>query len=190
MCARDPSYARRPVSCALISVPLTTIVVTWSSFAVVAVTTFARALANDGSGADGVVVAAWCESLPQPARIGARTAARAARRTRGNLHIDRADAFRARLSCGADDVDERRRGGRKRNARVHSDVAYYARLDLEDGTVDAADDDIVGNEGDAQPGRSQADGALRLGGADGAARREPCSAAERLDDAGEAVVGG
>src|SRR5436309_2408130 len=129
MCARDPSNATRPVSCALISVPLTTIVVTWSSFAVVAVRTPASAFANDGSRVGAVVVAACFASLPHPTRSSARAAARAARHTRGNLQMDRADAFRSRLPCGADDVDERRRGGRKRNARVHSDVAYYARLD-------------------------------------------------------------
>ena len=51
-CGRASRRMRsRPVSCALISVPLMTIVVTWSSFAVVVVRMFARAFANEGSGA-------------------------------------------------------------------------------------------------------------------------------------------
>src|SRR5690242_9819377 len=111
MCAREPSYATRPVSCALISVPLMTIVVTWSSLAVVVPSTLARAFANEGNGAGGLaaVVADVFEPLPQPARSTANRTTIGARRTRRSLEMDRLHALRPRLAGRADHVDERRR---------------------------------------------------------------------------------
>ena len=143
-------------------VPLMTIVVTWSSFAVDAVRMFARAFANEGSGAGCVVVAACCESLPQPTRSSPRTAAIRARRTRRSLEMDRAHALRARLSGRADDVDESGRRGRQRDARVHGDVAHTRGSILSTAQSIPRHDDVVGNERDPEPRRRETHGALSL----------------------------
>src|SRR3954453_2637695 len=123
-----------------------TIVVTWSSFAVVVLRTLARALANEGSGASRVVVAARRESLPQPTRSSAREATIRARRTRRSLEMDRAHAVRARVAGRADHVDERGRSRRKWNARVHGDVPHDTRLDRKHRAIDPPDDDVVGDK--------------------------------------------
>src|SRR5579871_4211574 len=164
MWAREPSKATLPLSYAFTSDPPMTTVVVWSSFAVRSARVVASACAKDGSGrvASVVVAAAFFPWPPQPTSTSATMAAKRARRTWRSLEVDGSHSIRPLPARRTDDLDERGGSGRERDTRVHGDVAHDARVDPQHGAVEAAVDDVVGDERNAEARRREADGALRL----------------------------